>query len=159
MHQIGAKNIILEKQLSPTPRLRFFKVSSVTEFKGTLLCKVVISRRQGHSTLQVQKFCLRFAVDWSSKYLPPVSFTPGANLPPVSLTPVANLPSVSTTLVKMVEKFAAGVVDTGWCTLTCEYLRVFSKKFKTVLMEYSGDGGETDSWKKPEATNLLTLSI
>ncbi len=35
------------------------------------------------------------------------------NLPPVSLTPVANLPPVSTTLVKLVEKFAAGVVATG----------------------------------------------
>jgi hypothetical protein len=29
------------------------------------------------------------------------------------LTPVANLPPVSTTLVKLVVKFAAGVVDTG----------------------------------------------
>jgi hypothetical protein len=29
------------------------------------------------------------------------------------LTPVANLPPVSTTLAKMVEKFAAGVADTG----------------------------------------------
>ena len=34
-------------------------------------------------------------------------------MPPVSLTPVANLPLVSTTLAKLVEKFAAGVVDTG----------------------------------------------
>jgi hypothetical protein len=39
--------------------------------------------------------------------LPLVPFTPVANLPPVLLTPV------STTLAKMVEKFAAGVVDTG----------------------------------------------
>jgi hypothetical protein len=37
----------------------------------------------------------------------------GDNLPPVSLTPMANLPPVSTTLAKMVEKFTAGVVDTG----------------------------------------------
>ncbi len=29
------------------------------------------------------------------------------------LTPVANLPPVSTILVKLVAKFAAGVVDTG----------------------------------------------
>jgi hypothetical protein len=29
------------------------------------------------------------------------------------LTPVANLPPVSTTLVKLVEKFAAGVIDTS----------------------------------------------
>ncbi len=28
-----------------------------------------------------------------------------------------------------------------WCTLNCEYLREFSKKFEMVLMEYSGDGG------------------
>ncbi len=37
----------------------------------------------------------------------------GGNLPSVSLTSVANLSQVSTTLAKMVEKFAAGVVDTG----------------------------------------------
>ncbi len=39
-----------------------------------------------------------------------------------------------------------------WCTLTCKYLLEFSKKFETVLMEYSGPvwgWGETDSWKKP----------
>ena len=29
-----------------------------------------------------------------------------------------------------------------WCTLTCEYLREFSKKFETVLMWYSGAGGK-----------------
>jgi hypothetical protein len=34
-------------------------------------------------------------------------------LPPLSLTPVANLPPVSTSLAKLVEKFAAGVTDTG----------------------------------------------
>ncbi len=28
-----------------------------------------------------------------------------------------------------------------WQTLSCEYLRKFSEKFKTVLMEYSGAGG------------------
>ncbi len=59
-------------------------------------------------------------------------------------------------------QFATGVVDTGgkfvtginntsktggeichrcrW--LTCEYIRKFSKKFETVLMEYSGAGGK-----------------
>jgi hypothetical protein len=35
-----------------------------------------------------------------------------ANLPPVLLTPVANLALVAT-LAKLVEKFAAGVLDTG----------------------------------------------
>ncbi len=29
-----------------------------------------------------------------------------------------------------------------WCTLTCEYLREFSKRFETVLQEYSGAGGK-----------------
>jgi hypothetical protein len=45
--------------------------------------------------------------------LPPVSFTPVANLLPVLLTPGTNLIPVSTTLAKLVEKFATGVVDTG----------------------------------------------
>ncbi len=42
------------------------------------------------------------------------------------------------------EKFAAGVVDTGGAPLTCEYgyLREFSKKFETVLLEYFGAGGK-----------------
>jgi hypothetical protein len=39
-----------------------------------------------------------------------VVYTSG-NLPPASLTPVANFPQISTTLVKMVDPFAAGVVD------------------------------------------------
>ncbi len=62
-------------------------------------------------------------------------------MPPSSLTPVANLPPVSTTLVKLVAKFAAGVVDTV-DTLSCEYLREFSKKFETALMVYSGAWGK-----------------
>ncbi len=85
--------------------------------------------------------------------LPPVLLTPAANLPPVLLTPVANLPPVSTTLVKLVAKFAAGVVDNRrqichrccwyrWSTLSCEYLREFSKKFETALMVYSGPWGK-----------------
>ncbi len=70
-------------------------------------------------------------------------------------------------------QFAAGIVDTGgkfatrinnasenggkichhchwyrWCTLTCEYLRKFSKKFKAVLMEYYGAGGKLIHGKK-----------
>jgi hypothetical protein len=94
--------------------------------------------------------------------------TPAANLPPVSLTSVANLPPVSTTLAKLVAKFAAGVVDTGGnlpplslipaAILSCEYLREFSKKFETVLIGYSGAGGKLIH-KKPEAKNLVTLSL
>ncbi len=29
-----------------------------------------------------------------------------------------------------------------WCTLTCDYLREFSKKFETILLQYSGAGGK-----------------
>ncbi len=45
-----------------------------------------------------------------------------------------------------------------WCTLSCEYLREFSKKFKTVLMGILWGWGKTDSWKKPEVENLMTMS-
>ncbi len=42
-----------------------------------------------------------------------------------------------------------------WCTLSCEYLREFSKKFETALMDFGGN------WfmKKPEVENLVTLSV
>ncbi len=45
-----------------------------------------------------------FAFKFTLRYLHPDSHC---------LPPVANLPPVSTTLVKLVAKFAAGVVDTG----------------------------------------------
>ncbi len=32
--------------------------------------------------------------------------------------------------------------------MSCEYLREFSKKFETVLMEYSGAGGKLINEKK-----------
>jgi hypothetical protein len=72
-------------------------------------------------------------------------------LPPVSLTLVVNLPSVSTTLAKLVAKFATSVVDTCGKPLVSlipvvhldlQNLCEFSKKFKTVLMGYSGAGGK-----------------
>jgi hypothetical protein len=43
----------------------------------------------------------------------PVPHIHRANLPPVLLTSVENLPPVSTTQGVLVDKFAAGVVDTG----------------------------------------------
>ncbi len=92
--------------------------------------------------------------------LPMALLTPVANLLPVSLTPVANLPLKSTTLVKLVAKFAAGSIDTGGNFATGVFdtgnlppvslipvvhldLRIsprLFKKFKTVLMGYSGAG-------------------
>jgi hypothetical protein len=44
-----------------------------------------------------------------------------------------------------------------WCTLSCEYLREFLNKFKTVLNGILWGWGEIDSWKKPEVENLVTL--
>jgi hypothetical protein len=73
------------------------------------------------------------------------------------------LPPVSTTLANLVAKFAAGVDDTGATgvidTLTFEDLREFSKKFKTVLIGYSGAEGKLIHEKKTEAKNLMTLSL
>jgi hypothetical protein len=61
--------------------------------------------------------------------LPPVSLTPVANLP--SYLPVANLlPLVSTALAKLVEKFAAGVVDTGGASWLGNISANFQKKSK-----------------------------
>jgi hypothetical protein len=48
----------------------------------------------------------------------------------VSLTPVENLPLVSTTLLKLVAKFAAGVVDTGGQPLAANISANFRKNLK-----------------------------
>jgi hypothetical protein len=89
-------------------------------------------------------------------------------LPPVSLTAVANLPPVSTTLAKLVEKFAAGVIDTGSLppmSLTSVVhldLRISPQIFEKILNGPNAKlwgWGETDSSKKPEAKNLVTLSL
>ncbi len=76
----------------------------------------------------------------------------------MSFTPVANLPVVSTSLAKLVEQFSTGVVDTGGAPWLPNISANFRKKFETVLIEYSGAEG-IDSWKKPEAKNLVTLSL
>jgi hypothetical protein len=51
-------------------------------------------------------------------------------LPPVLLMPVANLPPVSTTLLKLVAKFAAGVVDTDGQPLAANISANFRKQSK-----------------------------
>jgi hypothetical protein len=65
------------------------------------------------------KLVAKFAsgvVDTGGKFVAGVVDT-GGKLPPVSLIPVANFPPVS--LIQ-------------WQTLTCEYLREFSKKWDTL---------------------------
>ncbi len=76
--------------------------------------------------------------------LPPVSLKPAAILPPVSLRPVANLPPVS--LIPLVHPD----------------LRISPRIFKKIRNGPNGilwGWGETDSLKKPEAKNLVTLSF
>ncbi len=46
-----------------------------------------------------------------------------------------------------------------WSTLSCEYLREFSKKIWNGPTGILWGWGETDWWKKPEAKNLVTLSL
>ncbi len=55
--------------------------------------------------------------------------------------------------------FVTSVSDTGGSTLSCEYLRDFWKKLEMVIMGYSGAGGKLIHKKKPEAKNLVTLSL
>ncbi len=46
-----------------------------------------------------------------------------------------------------------------WCALTYEYLREFSKKFETVLMEYSGAGGKLIHQKTRSKKSLDTVPL
>ncbi len=103
---------------------------------------------------------------YCSHYLPPVSMTPVANLPPVSLILVAICHRRRCHRRRCHRRqicpryrwhrwqicFATGVNNTRrtggkicrrcrwhrWCTLTCEYLHEFSKKFEMILMLLSG---------------------
>ncbi len=60
------------------------------------------------------------------------------NLPLVSLIPVANLPPVSLIPAAICRRCCWH----WWCTLTCEYLREFLKKFEMILMLLSGAWGK-----------------
>ncbi len=66
------------------------------------------------------------------------------NLPPVSLIPVANLPPVSLIQAAICHRWQIchRCRWHWWCTLTCEYLREFSKKFEMILMLLSGASGK-----------------
>jgi hypothetical protein len=46
--------------------------------------------------------------------------------------------------------------NTGWCTLSCEYLREFSKKFETALMVYSGAWGK---WIHEKNQKYVVLGV
>ncbi len=83
-------------------------------------------------------FCLQVhfkvsAAWYCYHYLPPVTITPVANLPPVSLTPVVHLDLRISP-------------------------RLFVKVWNDPNVIFRGLGAG-DSWKKPEAKNLVTLSL
>jgi hypothetical protein len=80
----------------------------------------------------------------------------GGKLPPVSLIPVANLPPVSTTLAKLVANLPPVLL------IPVAILRISPRIFEKIRNGPNGilwGCGETDSWKKPEAKNLVTLSL
>jgi len=78
------------------------------------------------SILDTFNHLFKLSAVWYCSYcLPLVSMTAMENLTPVSLIPVAILRLVS-----------------RWCTLTCEYLQEFSKKFKMTLELFSGAWGK-----------------
>ncbi len=125
-------------------------------------------------------FCLQVyfnvsAAWYCSHYLPPLSMTPVANchrcqkykgnwlqnLPPVSFKPVANLPPVSLIPEAICHRchwhrwqICHRVVDLDLRISP----RIFDKirNDPNVIIRGLGEG---DSWKKPEAKNLVTLSL
>ncbi len=101
-----------------------------------------ICRRYRWHRWQICHWCQQHKGNWWQN-LPPVSLIPVANLPPVSLIPAA---------------ICHRCHWHRWCTLTCEYLRIFEKiqNDPNVIIRGLGEG---DSWKKPEAKNLVTLSL
>ncbi len=81
------------------------------------------------------------------------------------------MPPVSTTQGELVAKFAAGVVDTGGKfaagvvdtsgnlpPVSLTPVQIFKKirKDPNIIIRGLGEG---DSWKKPEAKNLVTLPL
>jgi hypothetical protein len=93
--------------------------------------------RKSRCTTSINDTGGKFATGVAAK-LPPLSTTPAANLPPLSTTPGANFATGFAGVVYTGSKFATGVNN----TLSCEYIREFSKKFKMALMVYSG------AWRK-----------
>jgi hypothetical protein len=85
-------------------------------------------------------------------------------LPPALLTLAANLPLVSTTQGKLVAKFAtSGNLPLVSLTLVVQLdLRISPRIFEKIRNDPNviiRGLGEGDSWKKPAAKNLVTLSL
>jgi hypothetical protein len=90
--------------------------------------------------------------------VPPVSLTPAANLLPVALTPVANLPPLSTTLAVL----AANLLPLSLILVVHLVLEISLRIFEKIQNDLNNiirGLGEDDSRIKPEAKNLVTLSL
>jgi hypothetical protein len=94
-------------------------------------------RRYRWHRWQIYHRCQQHKGNWW-KNLPPVSLIPVANLPPVSLIPVAIYHRCHWHRWQICHRCRWH----RWCTLTCEYLREFSKKIKMILMLFSGAWGK-----------------
>ncbi len=101
-------------------------MTPVANLPPVSLIPVAICRRYGWHRWQICHRCQQHKGNWWQ------------NLPPVSLIPVANLPLVSLIPVAICHRCRWH----RWCTLTCEYLREFSKKFEMILMLISGAWGK-----------------
>ncbi len=110
-----------------------------------------ICRRYCWHLWQICHRCQQHKGNWWQN-LPPVSLIPVANLPPVLLIPAAICHRSHWHQWQICHRCR-------WCTLTCEYLREFSKNFEMNLMLLSGAWGKVIHEKKPEAKNLVTLSF
>jgi hypothetical protein len=112
--------------------------------------------------------------------LPAVSLTPAANLPPVLKTPAVLVAKfadsvvdtngkLATGVVDTRGKFAAGVLDTGGKFATgvvdasgapwLANISAIFEKFRNDPKVIFRGLGEDDSWQKPEAKYLVTLSL
>ncbi len=138
---------------------------------------------QVHFKVSAAWYCCHYLPTMSTTpvaNLPPVSLTPVANLPPVSTTLAKMVEKFATSVADTGGKFATGVVDTGgkllpvWLTPVANLppvslipvvhldSRISPRIFKKIRNGLNGilwGWGETDSWKKPEAKNLVTLSL
>ncbi len=101
----------------------------------------------------------KFAVGiYTGGNLPLASLSTVANLLSVSLTPVANLPPVSTKLAKLV----ANLPQVSTLPVVHLDLWISPRIFEKIWNGHNGIlwcWGETDPWNKPEAKNLVTLSL
>ncbi len=102
----------------------------VENLPPVLLIPVAICHRRRWHWWQICRQCQQHKGNWWQN-LPPVSLIPVANLPPVSLIPAATLTPVV-------------------------HLDLRIRNDPNVIIRGLGEG---DSWKIPEAKNLLTLSL